>query len=53
LRIHRSIIVNTSRIKELQSGPHGEYVITLESGVRLQSGRSYSEKLKAMSENPF
>ena len=53
LRIHRSIIVNTSRIKQLQPGPHGEYVITLGSGVRLQSGRTYSEKLKAMSENPF
>jgi two-component system LytT family response regulator len=53
MRIHRSIIVNTSRIKELQPGQHGEYVITLHSGVRLQSGRTYSEKLKAMSENPF
>ena len=54
LRIHRSIIVNTTRIKELQpAGPHGEYVITLQSGVRLQSGRTYSEKLRAMSENPF
>src|SRR6202049_772063 len=53
LRIHRSIIVNATRIKELQPGPHGEYVITLHSGVRLQSGRSYSEKLKAMSANPF
>jgi two-component system LytT family response regulator len=54
LRIHRSIIINTTRIKELQpAGPHGEYVITLRSGVRLQSGRTYSEKLRAMSENPF
>jgi two-component system, LytTR family, response regulator len=53
LRIHRSIIVNTSRIKELQPGPHGEYVVTLRSGVRLQSGRTYSEKLKALAENPF
>jgi len=54
LRIHRSIIVNTTRIKELQpAGPHGEYVITLQNGVRLQSGRTYSEKLRAMSENPF
>jgi two-component system, LytTR family, response regulator len=52
-RIHRSIIVNVSRIKELQAGVHGEYVITLRSGMRLQSGRSYSEKLKAMFANPF
>jgi len=53
LRIHRSIIVNISRIKELQAGAHGEYMVTLRSGVRLQSGRTYSEKLKTMSANPF
>jgi two-component system LytT family response regulator len=53
LRIHRSIIVNISRIKELEPGPHGEYVITLHSGVRLQSGRTYTEKLRAAFANPF
>lgn len=53
LRVHRSIIVNIKRIKELQPGAHGEYVITLEGDVRLQSGRSYSEKLKALAANPF
>lgn len=53
LRVHRSIIVNVKRIKELQPGPHGEYVITLQNEVRLQSGRSYNEKLKALAANPF
>lgn len=53
LRIHRSVIVNVRRIKELQSVMHGEYVITLSNGVRLQSGRIYSEKLRALAENPF
>jgi two-component system, LytTR family, response regulator len=53
LRIHRSIIVNIGRIKDLQAGTHGEYVITLHSGVRLHSGRTYSEKLRTMSANPF
>ena len=53
LRIHRSIIVNISRIKELQAGTHGEHVITLHSGVRLHSGRTYSEKLRTMSANAF
>ena len=53
LRIHRSILVNVSRIKELQPGIHGEFVITLHSGVRLQSGRSYHEKLKTLAANPF
>ena len=52
-RIHRSVIVNVRRIKELQPALHGEYVITLQSGVRLQSGRIYHEKLKALAANPF
>ena len=53
LRIHRSVIVNVRRIRELQPALHGEYVVTLQNGVRLQSGRTYSEKLKALAANPF
>jgi two-component system LytT family response regulator len=53
LRIHRSVIVNVKRIREMQPVMHGEYVITLANGVRLQSGRSYAEKLKTLAENPF
>jgi len=53
LRIHRSVIVNVTRIRELQPVMHGEYAITLASGARLQSGRSYSERLKALAANPF
>jgi two-component system LytT family response regulator len=52
-RIQRSVIVNVRRIKELQPVLHGEYVVTLQNGVRLQSGRVYNEKLKALSANPF
>jgi two-component system LytT family response regulator len=52
-RIHRSVIVNVARIRELQPVMHGEYAITLASGARLQSGRNYSEKLKALAANPF
>ena len=53
LRIHRSIIVNLGRIKSLESGTHGEYVVTLQDGVRLQSGRTYSERLRGLANNPF
>lgn len=53
LRIHRSIIVNLGRIKNVQSAAHGEYVVTLRDGVRLQSGRTYSERLRALVNNPF
>jgi two-component system, LytTR family, response regulator len=53
LRIHRSTIVNASRIREVKPGAHGEYVVTLEDGTKLQSGRSYSDRLRALSSNPF
>ena len=53
LRIHRSVIVNVRRIKELQPVAHGEYAITLHSGVRLQSGRMYHARLKALAANAF
>jgi len=53
LRIHRSIIVNLVRIKDLKSDAHGEYVISLRDGVRLQSGRTYSSRLRALVNNPF
>lgn len=53
LRIHRSIIVNIGRIKELHSADHGEYVVLLRDGTRLQSSRTYHAKLKALTVNPF
>jgi two-component system LytT family response regulator len=53
VRIHRSVIVNVRRIKELQPSSHGEYVVTLLNGVRLQSGRMYNAQLKALAANPF
>lgn len=53
LRVHRSIIVNLQRIRDLQSAAHGEYVISLRDGTRLKSGRTYSERLKAVLSNPF
>jgi len=53
LRIHRSVIVNVNRIRHLEPGAHGEYVITLRDGARLQSGRTYSDKLRVLVSNPF
>lgn len=53
LRIHRSIIVNLSRIRDLQPAEHGDYLITLRDGTQLKSGRTYSERLQALMSNPF
>ena len=46
LRIHRSTIVNTERIKELHPYFNGEYTIMLLDGVQLKSSRSYRDSLR-------
>ena len=48
LRISRSTIVNVERIKELQPMFHGEYVIILRTGAKLNLSRSYREKLNQL-----
>jgi two-component system LytT family response regulator len=53
LRIHRSLIVNLKQVQELETGAHGEYIVVLKGGARLQSSRSYHEKIKAWAANPF
>lgn len=46
VRIHRSRIVNSDRIKELQPWFNGEYMVILQSGTRLTLSRGYREKLQ-------
>lgn len=46
VRVHRSRIVNTDRIKELQPWFNGEYVVVLNNGTRLTLSRGYREKLQ-------
>ena len=53
LRIHRSIIVNLSRVRQVETGAHGEYLVTLRDGLRLQSGRTYAERVRTLLTNPF
>ena len=53
LRIHRSTIVNLSRVKELKPLFHGEYAVKLHDGTQLTSGRSYRDKLQPLLDNPF
>jgi two-component system LytT family response regulator len=51
LRIHRSIIVNCSFIAQIEPESHGEYLLTMRDGAILHSGRSYRERIKALSGN--
>ena len=53
LRIHRSHIVNVRRIAQLWLVTHGQYAVELKSGQRLQSGRTYSERIRRALTNPF
>jgi len=53
LRIHRSHIVNVRHILELETGAHGEYLVVLRDGTKLQASRSYHEKIKSWASNPF
>lgn len=48
VRVHRSRIINISKIKELQSLFRGEYDIMLLDGTRLESGRGYRDKLQKL-----
>jgi two-component system LytT family response regulator len=46
VRIHRSAIVNVDRIKELQPWFAGDYVVTLNSGVKLRLSRTYRDNIE-------
>lgn len=47
VRIHRSIIVNLERIKELHPHFNGDYVVVLEDGRQLKLSRSRREQLES------
>ncbi len=46
LRVHRSVIINTRKIREMQRWFCGEYIITLTSGYRVTSGRAYRDRIR-------
>ena len=50
IRIHRSTIVNTERIRELQPLFHGEYAVILQDGTRLVASRGPENRLRKMLE---
>lgn len=47
VRIHRSIIVNLERIKELHTHFNGDYIVILEDGRQLKLSRSRRDNLEA------
>lgn len=53
LPIHRSLIFTVSQIQDLENAERGEYVFVLRSGERLQSSRTYYERVKRWIDNPY
>ena len=50
VRIHRSIIVNVEKIKELQPCNSGEYIVVLKNGKELPSSRGFRGGLQQLIE---
>ena len=46
VRIHRSVIVNLDRIKEMHPHFNGDYVVVLEDGRQLRLSRTRRENLE-------
>ena len=53
LRIHRSHIVNVKRIKQVWPLAYGQFVVEMVSGERLQSGRTYGDRIRDLLSNRF
>lgn len=50
-RVHRSAIVNTRQIREVQPWFRGDYVIILRRGARVVSGRTYRDVVQTLLES--
>jgi two-component system LytT family response regulator len=46
LRVHRSYVVNSTRITTVKPLLKGEYLLTLETGMTIRTGRSYRETVE-------
>lgn len=46
VRIHRSVIVNVRKIKQIQTHFNGEYIIILTDNSKLKSGRNYKAAIE-------
>jgi two-component system, LytTR family, response regulator len=47
-RIHRSAIVNVSRVRELLPHANREFIVVLEGGKRLKLSRGFRDELEAL-----
>lgn len=50
IRIHRSAIVNSVQIREVQPWFNGEYMVLLRDGTKVTTSRTYRDNLQALME---
>jgi len=50
VRIHRSVVVNSAHVEEIQSAPTGEYRLRMRSGKTYNVGRRYTTNLRLLAE---
>jgi DNA-binding LytR/AlgR family response regulator len=50
VRIHRSVVVNSAHVEEIQSSPTGEYCVRVRSGKAYNVGRRYTTNLRLLAE---
>jgi two-component system, LytTR family, response regulator len=48
VRIHRSLIVNIERVRELRPLPHGDYTVVLDNAQQLTLTRSYRDRVQKL-----
>jgi two-component system LytT family response regulator len=48
VRIHRSAIVAIDKIRSIEAREHGEYIVTMATGLRLVSSRGYTERVRQL-----
>jgi DNA-binding LytR/AlgR family response regulator len=48
VRIHRSVIVNTTMCASIEKWFHGEYIVTMRSGRTFNSGRIHRHRMHAL-----
>jgi two-component system LytT family response regulator len=53
VRVHRSTLINTSRIAELQPRTHGDYVVVLKGGIELTLSRGYRPQFESWLRQPL
>ena len=53
VRIHRSVVINTDRIKELRPRGHSDYTVVLRDGTAVPLSRAYRTQLEGWLRQPL